>query len=293
MVNQKITMQVERQIRKIGIAGAGTMGIGIAQVCSQAAYDVVLFDLNQSVLDKANAQLSQSFSKLLSLGKINEEELQQCLSRIKTTTDINDLKVDLVVEAIIEQLEPKVNLFKKLIEINGTACLYASNTSSIPITKIAASLSLPHLVLGIHFFNPAQIMKLVEIIKGAKTEASVIEVAQKFVESLKKTGVLAADAPGFIVNRVARLFYVESLKLVEEGVSDFETIDKIMASSGFKMGPFSLMDLIGVDTNYSVTESQYQLFNHEPRFRPSRIQKQKVDAGLHGRKTKEGFYKYE
>ena len=184
-------------------------------------------------------------------------------------------------------------MFKKLIEINGTACLYASNTSSIPITKIGASLSLPHLVLGIHFFNPAQIMKLVEIIKGAKTEASVIEVAQKFVASLKKTGVLAADAPGFIVNRVARLFYVESLKLVEEGVSDFETIDKIMASSGFKMGPFCLMDLIGVDTNYSVTESQYQLFNYEPRFRPSRIQKQKVDAGLHGRKTKEGFYKYE
>jgi 3-hydroxybutyryl-CoA dehydrogenase len=148
-------------------------------------------------------------------------------------------------------------------------------------------------VLGIHFFNPAQIMKLVEIIKGAKTDESVIEVAQNFVASLKKTGVLAADAPGFIVNRVARLYYLESLKLVEEGVSDFETIDKIMASSGFKMGPFSLMDLIGVDTNYSVTESQYQLFNHEPRFRPSRIQKQKVDAGLHGRKTKEGFYKYE
>lgn len=286
-------MQEERQINKIGIAGAGTMGIGIAQVCSQAAYEVVLFDLNQAVLDKAMVQLSQSFTKLVSLGKISQDEHQHFLSKIKTTTNVNDLKVDLFIEAIIEQLEPKVNLFKQLIEINGSNCIYASNTSSIPITKIAASLSLPQLVLGIHFFNPAQIMKLVEIIKGAKTEVWVIEKAQNFVSSLKKTGVLAADAPGFIVNRVARLFYVESLKLVEEGVSDFETIDKIMTSSGFKMGPFSLMDLIGVDTNYSVTESQYQLFNHEPRFRPSRIQKQKVDAGLHGRKTKEGFYKYE
>jgi 3-hydroxybutyryl-CoA dehydrogenase len=179
------------------------------------------------------------------------------------------------------------------MEINGADCIYATNTSSIPITQIAAGLAFPEQVIGIHFFNPAHIMKLVEVIKGAKTNSTIVERVLAFVQSIGKTGVVAADAPGFIVNRIARLYYVESLKLLEEGVADLETIDRIMESSGFKMGPFKLMDLIGVDTNYSVTESQYQLFNFEPRFRPSRIQKQKVDAGLHGRKTKAGFYNYD
>jgi len=154
-------------------------------------------------------------------------------------------------------------------------------------------LSLPQNLVGIHFFNPAHIMKLVEVIKGAKTDTKIVERSVNFVNSLKKQPVVAADAPGFIVNRIARLYYVESLKALEESVCDFETIDRIMESSGFKMGPFKLMDLIGVDTNYSVTESQFKLFNYEARFRPSRIQKQKVEAGLHGRKTKGGFYNYE
>ena len=179
------------------------------------------------------------------------------------------------------------------MNINGPQTIYASNTSSIPITQIAAKLPYASQFIGIHFFNPAQIMKLVEIIKGAKTDATIVNIAKDFIVKLKKEPVIAADAPGFIVNRIARLYYVEALKIIEEGLCDFENVDAIMEASGFKMGPFKLMDLIGVDTNYSVTESQYLLFNYEPRFRPSRIQKQKVDAGLHGRKSKEGFYKYE
>ncbi len=280
-------------IKIIGIAGAGTMGAGIAQVCAQANYQVVLFDLQESVLDKAKNSINASLDKLASSGKISEEEKSKAANSISYTSDINHLKVDLVIEAIIERIDAKIALFEQLININGASTIYATNTSSIPITKIAAGLKLSSNVIGIHFFNPAQIMKLVEIIKGAKTDETIVKVCGEFVQSIKKVPVFAADAPGFIVNRIARLYYVEALKMMEEGVADFETIDKIMESSGFKMGPFRLMDLIGVDTNYSVTESQYQLFNHEARFRPSRIQKQKVDAGLHGRKTKEGFYKYE
>lgn len=280
-------------LKTIGIAGAGTMGAGIAQVCAQANYKVVLFDLNASVLEKAEKSILTSLEKLVSLSKISAEQQVQFKNAITYTSNINDLKVDLIIEAIIEKLEAKTGLFEQLMEINGPDTIYATNTSSIPVTKIAAPLKYASQVLGIHFFNPAQIMKLVEIIKGAKTSEDIVGIAGDFVLSLNKVPVFAADAPGFIVNRIARLYYVEALKMMEEGVAGFETIDKIMESSGFKMGPFRLMDLIGVDTNYSVTESQYHLFNHEARFRPSRIQKQKVDAGLHGRKTKEGFYKYE
>ncbi|MDP2174895.1 MAG: 3-hydroxyacyl-CoA dehydrogenase NAD-binding domain-containing protein [Bacteroidota bacterium] len=281
------------KIKKIGIAGAGTMGIGIAQVCAMAGYQVYLFDLKIEIVQKAEKQLSQSLDKLIQIGKLSEEGKQETLSLVKFTDCMDDLKVDLVIEAIVEKTEPKVELFSRLMEINGENCIYGTNTSSIPITQIAAKLKFPELLVGIHFFNPAQIMKLVEIIKGAKTHSIIVEQAYNFVKHLKKQPVIAADAPGFIVNRVARLYYVESLKLLEEGVATIETVDAIMESSGFKMGPFRLMDLIGIDTNYSVTESQYNLFNQEARFRPSRIQKQKVEAGLHGRKTKEGFYKYE
>lgn len=280
-------------LKTIGIAGAGTMGAGIAQVCAKANYKVVLFDLNSNVLEKAEKSIATSLDKLVGLGKITGDQQSSIINAISYTSNINDLKVDLIIEAIIEKLEAKTGLFEQLMEINGPDTIYATNTSSIPVTKIAAPLKYPTQVLGIHFFNPAQIMKLVEIIRGAKTNEDIVKISGDFVLSLNKVPVFAADAPGFIVNRIARLYYVEGLKMLEEGVADFETIDRIMESCGFKMGPFRLMDLIGVDTNYSVTESQYHLFNHEARFRPSRIQKQKVDAGLHGRKTKEGFYKYE
>lgn len=282
-----------QHIQTIAITGAGTMGAGIALVCAQANRQVILFDLQDSVLDKAKINNQKILQKQVDAGKLAVEQMHNILDQIVYTTDVNQVKAELIIEAIVEKLPIKQGLFKQLMEINGADCIYATNTSSIPITQIAAGLAFPEQVIGIHFFNPAHIMKLVEVIKGAKTNAAIVERVLSFVQAIGKTGVVAADAPGFIVNRIARLYYVESLKLLEEGVADIETIDRIMESSGFKMGPFKLMDLIGVDTNYSVTESQYQLFNFEPRFRPSRIQKQKVDAGLHGRKTKAGFYNYD
>ena len=282
-----------QHIQTIAITGAGTMGAGIALVCAQANRQVILFDLQESVLDKAKINNQKILQKQVDACKLAVEQMHSILDQIVYTTDVNHVKAELIIEAIVEKLPIKQGLFKQLMEINGADCIYATNTSSIPITQIAAGLAFPEQVIGIHFFNPAHIMKLVEVIKGAKTNSNIVERVLIFVQSIGKTGVVAADAPGFIVNRIARLYYVESLKLLEEGVADIETIDRIMESSGFKMGPFKLMDLIGVDTNYSVTESQYQLFNFEPRFRPSRIQKQKVDAGLHGRKTKAGFYNYD
>ncbi|MES2617439.1 MAG: 3-hydroxyacyl-CoA dehydrogenase NAD-binding domain-containing protein [Bacteroidota bacterium] len=281
------------KISTIAIAGAGTMGAGIAQVCANADFKVLLFDINADMLAKAENGIKTSLKKLVDLGKITSVRADEISGQIAFVNDIQLVKADLIIEAIVERVGPKVDLFTQLMALNGNQTIYATNTSSIPITQIAAQLPYPTQVIGIHFFNPAQIMKLVEIIKGAKTDEKLIEITRELIIKLGKTPVIAADSPGFIVNRVARLYYVEALKIMEENVTDFKSIDRLMEASGFKMGPFRLMDLIGVDTNYSVTESQYALFNHEPRFRPSRIQKQKVDAGLHGKKTGEGFYSYE
>ncbi len=281
------------EIKSIAIAGAGTMGAGIAQVCALAGLDVILFDISGDMLETAKQNINLSLKKLTDLNKITADQANSIMSCIRFIADIEDVKADMVIEAIVEKLEVKVSLFSKLMTLNGENTIYATNTSSIPITQIAANLQYPGQVVGVHFFNPAHIMKLVEIIKGAKTNDSVVDIVFALIIKLKKEPVIAADSPGFIVNRVARLYYVEALKILEEGIATIENIDALMEASGFRMGPFRLMDLIGVDTNYSVTESQYHLFNEEPRFRPSRIQKQKVDAGLHGRKTKEGFYKYD
>jgi 3-hydroxybutyryl-CoA dehydrogenase len=194
---------------------------------------------------------------------------------------------------VVEKLEVKQSLFAELEAINGPETILATNTSSIPITQIARGLSRPERLVGIHFFNPAHLMKLVEIISGAVTDSQVAQQSFDWAVSLGKKAVYAADAPGFIVNRVARHYYVEGLKVLEEQVASMEAIDRLCEASGFKMGPFRLMDLIGVDTNYSVTSSMYELFGYDAKFRPSRIQKQKVDAGHHGRKSGQGFYTYE
>lgn len=280
-------------IQTVAVAGAGTMGAGIAMVCAQAKYKVILFDINQSVLNQSKINNETLLKKMLDSGRLTQDLHDLCIQNIQYTTLISDLTADLIIEAVIEKPEIKISLFQQLIDLNGSETIYATNTSSIPITQIAAGVSLPQNLVGIHFFNPAHIMKLVEVIKGAKTSQVIVEHAANFVKSINKQAVIAADAPGFIVNRIARLYYVESLKALEENLCDFTTIDGIMEASGFKMGPFKLMDLIGVDTNYSVTESQFKLFNYEARFRPSRIQKQKVEAGLHGKKTKGGFYTYD
>jgi 3-hydroxybutyryl-CoA dehydrogenase len=209
------------------------------------------------------------------------------------TNSIADVRVDLIIEAIVERLDVKAKVLAELAEINGEATIYASNTSSIPLTQIAANFVYPKQVVGIHYFNPAHIMKLVEVISAEQTAPEVVEVALEYVKSVNKTCVVAKDAPGFIVNRVARHFYVEGLKILEEDVASHEVIDDLVRASGFKMGPFQLMDLIGVETNLSVTESMYQLFNYDQKFRPNRIQQKKVQAGYYGRKSGKGFYNYE
>lgn len=280
-------------IKKVAVVGAGTMGQGIAQVCAMAGLEVLLYDLNSQMLDRASQTISQNLEKGIERGKVSQEQKEIALNNIKVTVSEDELLADLIIEAIVEKLDVKQGLFKRLEAINSENTILASNTSSIPITRIAAVLERPANFVGMHFFNPAHIMKLVEVISGVSTDPQVAQTVYDLALKLGKEPVHAQDAPGFIVNRVARHFYVEGLKVLEEGVSDVNGIDRLIESSGFRMGPFSLMDLIGVDTNYSVTESMFNAFHQDSKFRPSRIQQQKVDAGHHGRKSGKGFYKYD
>ena len=280
------------KIKTIAIIGSGTMGSGIAQMAAACGYDTLLYDLSEESLTKARSIINKNLEGGVKRNKISEEDKKNTLDRIKTISDINELRADLVIEAIVEKLEPKVEVFKKMHELNGSECILATNTSSIPISKIAAKIPNPERVVGMHFFNPAHIMKLVEIILGAATDEKVAETVFKLAEEMGKKAVYAKDSPGFIVNRVARHFYVESLKVLEEQVATHEQIDRLIENNGFRMGPFRLMDLIGVDTNFSVTSRMFESFHYDSKFRPRRIQEQKVNAGLHGRKSGEGFYKY-
>jgi 3-hydroxybutyryl-CoA dehydrogenase len=279
-------------IQKVAIVGAGTMGLGIAQVAAMAGHDVILYDISEDVLARALRRIQLNLDKGIEKGKITEEQKTGALKNITGTIKANELIADLVIEAVVEDLEVKKEVFDKLERINEDSCILATNTSSIPITRIASHMDRPDRFLGIHFFNPAHIMKLVEVISGEATDKKVAEEVMRFVTAIGKVAVPANDSPGFIVNRVARHFYVESLKLLEENVATVETIDQLMEASGFRMGPFRLMDLIGVDTNFSVTKTMYESFHMDPKFRPSRIQQQKVDAGYHGVKSGRGFYDY-
>lgn len=279
-------------INTIAIVGAGTMGAGIAQVCAMTGYKTILFDINADAVEKAKGIVTKNLDKGIEKGKVSEELKASTLSNITFTTNFSDLVADVIIEAIIEKIDPKVQLFTSLANQNSDHTIFATNTSSIPITQIARDIPNAERVVGMHFFNPAHIMKLVEVISGAATHNDVTTAIFELAEKLGKKAVVAKDAPGFIVNRVARHFYVESLKIVEENVADHETIDNLLESSGFRMGPFRLQDLIGIDTNYSVTSSMFESFNFDPKFRPSRVQKQKVDAGFIGRKSGKGFYEY-
>ncbi len=283
---------IMKKIQIIAIAGAGTMGSGIAQVCASSGYQVILYDIQLAILDKAKDAIFSSLQYLFDKGKLNAHQVTAIKTRIVFSSNIEEVKADLIIEAILERLDLKHQFFKTVAALNPADTILATNTSSIPITQIAAAIPNPERVLGIHFFNPSTIMKLVEIIIGAQTDPLIANGCKALIESMGKICVMAKDAPGFIVNRVARHYYVEGLKVLEENVASFEDIDILMESTGFKMGPFRLMDLIGVDTNFSVTSSIYKLFHEEGKFRPSRIQQQKVDAGFHGKKTGKGFYEY-
>lgn len=280
-------------IAKIAVVGAGTMGLGIAQVFAAKGFQTQLFDIHEAALEKAKGQIAKNLDGAVKRGKMTAAEKEETLARISYTTILEDLKVDLVVEAILERLDLKVELFNKLASFNDASCIFATNTSTIPITQIGAQIEGPERLVGLHFFNPAHIMKLVEVISGAATSPEIAQLMYDLAAFIGKKPVMAADSPGFIVNRVARHFYVEGLKVLEENVTDHEGIDKLLESSGFKMGPFKLMDLIGVDTNFSVTQSMFRSFHNDSKFRPSRIQELKVLAGHNGRKSGRGFYEYE
>jgi 3-hydroxybutyryl-CoA dehydrogenase len=284
-------MTLER-IKTIAVIGAGTMGQGIAQVCASSGYKVLLYDVQPELISSAQGLIRKNVEVLVEKGKITSTQRDSLINSITSVSDFKRLQVDLVIEAVVEKLEIKQKIFSEIEKINERSCILTTNTSSIPVTQIAASLKYPERFAGLHFFNPAPVMKLVEVVNGAATSQQTVDLLVSLSKKLSKHPVVAQDSPGFIVNRVARHFYVESLKIVEENVADFKTVDELIRSAGFKMGPFELMDLIGVDVNFSVTSSMFNSFHQDPKFRPSRIQQQKVNAGHHGRKSGKGFYDY-
>ena len=276
----------------ICICGAGTMGSGIAQASAAAGFYAILYELNEGVLEKAQASIENNLQSLVEKRKITGNAKEETLNNLRFTNNLHDCLGDVIIEAIIEKPEAKIALFNQLAEINHSETVFASNTSSLSITQIAKGVKNPERVIGMHFFNPATIMKLVEVVKTELTNQQTTNIIIDLTKMMNKTPVLCKDSPGFIVNRVARPFYIESLRLLEEGVIDFAKIDSLMESTGFKMGPFKLMDLIGNDINYAVSCSVYEQLGDPERLKPSFIQKGKVEAGSLGKKTGKGYYDY-
>jgi len=279
-------------INTICICGAGTMGSGIAQVSATAGFHTILYEVNNEVLQKAKTIIDSGLQILVEKNKLTHQKKQEAISRILFTNDLQLCIADVFIEAIVERADYKIALFNQLAELNHSETIFASNTSSLSISSIAEKVNNPQRVAGLHFFNPAPVMKLVEVVKGKQTDAAVMNRLIQLTKELGKTAVVCKDSPGFIVNRVARPFYIESLRLAEDGISNFEVIDRLLESRGFKLGPFKLMDLIGNDINYTVSCSVYEQLEQPERLRPSRIQKEKIDNGELGRKTKKGYYKY-
>jgi 3-hydroxybutyryl-CoA dehydrogenase len=279
----------------IGIVGAGTMGAGIAHIAALKKFTVQLYDINEEVIRRSVEKINFEMKKSVDKNKISDDDMKQAITRIKKRTNLNDLDTcDIIIEAVLEDIKVKRDLFKKLDQIAHHTAILATNTSSLSVTSIASATKKPERVVGMHFFNPVHLMKLVEIVKGARTSDETVKSATAIAEQLGKKTVQVKDTPGFIVNRVARPFYGEALAILGENITSHEEIDRIVKKSGgFKMGPFELMDLIGNDVNFSVTRSIYEQMYHDPRFRPSPIQHQLVEAGLLGKKSKIGFYNYE
>ncbi|QRG67088.1 3-hydroxyacyl-CoA dehydrogenase family protein [Brevibacillus choshinensis] len=280
--------------KTVGVIGAGTMGAGIALVCARREHQVLLLDANQAVLDRAMGYLQSILSKDVEKGKISEQKKTETLENVQFISDFEKLAAaDIVIEAVPERLELKKTIFGDLSRICRSDALLLTNTSSISITEIAGGLPHPERILGFHFFNPAPVMPLIEVIRGKKSSEENVQTAYRFAEELGKVPVLVTDTPGFIVNRIARPYYNEALRILGDNVASVEKIDRIMKQAGgFKMGPFELQDMIGIDINFATTQSVYTDFFHEGRFKPSRIQQRMVQAGSLGRKTGDGFYDY-
>jgi 3-hydroxybutyryl-CoA dehydrogenase len=281
-------------IKHVGVVGAGTMGAGIAQVAALSKVDVALYDINGTLLRQALERITADFKRGIEKGKLTQEQTTEAFSRIHPRTRLSDLGyAEVILEAAIEDLRTKRDLFRHLEANTKPSTLLASNTSSLSITAIASATQLPDRVVGMHFFNPAPIMKLVEVVQGQKTSQEAVQRAMDLARHFGKTPVVVKDTPGFIVNRVARPFYGEALRLLGENVASVEEIDRIVkVEGGFAMGPFELMDLIGLDVNLSVTQSMYDQFFGEPRYRPHPIQKKMVESGMLGKKSGQGFYTY-
>ena len=278
----------------VGIIGSGTMGIGIAQVAATSGCDVFLYDTNSNQTEKSLVNLKNTLNKLVEKGKISTEKSHDISSKINPCNELLGLKdCDLIIEAIIENKEIKTKVFQDLEELVSENCVISSNTSSISITSLSSELKNPERFIGIHFFNPAPLMPLVEIIPGLLTKENLATEIFSLMKSWGKIPVIAKDVPGFIVNRIARPFYGEALRIVEENLATVEQVDDAMKTLGnFKMGPFELMDLIGIDVNFSVTKTVYQDYFYDPKYKPSLLQQRMSEAKLLGRKTGKGFYDY-
>ncbi|MBN8569749.1 MAG: 3-hydroxybutyryl-CoA dehydrogenase [Ignavibacteria bacterium] len=283
-------------IKTIGVIGSGTMGKGIAISTATAGFNTILYDISDEIISNAKASIEKDLQKGVEKNKITVEAKEQILGRLYLTSDFNSFSgADFIIEAAPESMDLKKKIFTDLDNICRDDVIFSTNTSSLSITTISTIVKKnPERVIGMHFFNPANIMKLVEIVKGDFTSAEAIKTTTELTLAIKKVPVLAKDTPAFIVNRIARPFYGEALRILSEGTSDVKTIDSVMKScGGFAMGPFELMDLIGIDVNFSVTKSVYDAFFNDAKYRPNFIQKKMVDANLLGRKTKKGFYNYE
>ncbi len=276
----------------ICICGAGTMGSGIAQVAAQSGFNTILFDVNESVLTNAKSAIDKNLQYLVDKEKISPANKKEILGHVQFTTDIQNCTGEIIIEAIIETEQAKVSLFNELAKYNNEEVIFATNTSSLSVYSLQEKIIFPERVVGMHFFNPAYIMKLVEVVKGRQTNNEMAKTIYDICKQMNKVPVMCKDAPGFIVNRVARHYYLESLKIAEDGIASFEDIDLILESSGFKMGPFRLMDLIGMDVNLAVSKSMYEAFDKSERFKPSALQIEKVSKGELGEKSGRGFYDY-
>ena len=286
-------MNLSVNLNKVGIVGAGAMGAGIAQIASQAGHQVVVFDLNQTALDTSSEKLAKVMNRRIEKGTFSKSDASDIQSRILRTTDISEFNgCGLVIEAVVEDLNVKHSVFSQIEAVVSADAVIASNTSSLSITTIAAGCKHPERIVGLHFFNPAPLMPLVEVIAALQTKEGLTDKLVDLMTQWGKAPVIAKDTPGFIVNRVARPYYAEAMRILDEGLADVSTIDEAMKSLGFRMGPFELTDLIGHDVNYAVTESVFKAFYYDPRFKPSITQLKLVEAGWLGRKTGRGFYKY-